>query len=362
MFINRIMKTINNKSNQTILENETFTEPVSVKNCENVSIVNCHFKSNVPDEKQLNLSNCIRCKVINCEFHDKSTKGVALNITGAKTKDNLVEGCKWYRLTYDKGNGGEPLRLGNSEYSHCFFNTTVTNCTFTGLTADVETISNKSCGNVIENCTQENCKSSFVCRHGHTMTIRNCTFIGEGGIRLYGKDNKVQSCTFKDNRTSSGKKTKFPPIQLVNGDTKDDPHKDVQQGQKGDGHATYAQVRNTTIEGNTFENCRVCVVWGRDSRRFKPEGVKFVNNKVIAEEVESVVIEFSGGAGPDGNELTNNEVVGTKARIDSRIAKAFTGANIESMVSERTEVEVEEEELRQMEEKPADLELPEIEQ
>jgi hypothetical protein len=352
------MKTISNKSNQTVLENETFTEPVQIKNCENVSIVNCHFTSNEPDQKQLNLSDCIRCKVINCEFHDKSTKGVALNITGAKTKENLIENCKWYRLTYDKGNGGEPLRLGNSEYSHCSFNTTVRNCTFTGLTADVETISNKSCGNVIENCTQENCKSSFVCRHGHTMTIRNCTFIGEGGIRLYGINNKVQNCTFRDNRTSSGRKTKFPPIQLVNGDTKDDPNEDnnVPQGQKGDGHSTYTQVRNTIVEGNTFENCAVCVVWGRDDRKFKPEGVKFLNNKIIAEEVESVVIEFSGGGEPEGNEFANNEVVGTKARVDSRISKAFTGANIESMVSGRTEIE-EEEKLADLEQREPELEI-----
>lgn len=356
------MKTISNKSNETVLENQTFKEPVAIKNCENVSIVNCHFTSNIEGEKQLNLTNCIRCKVINCEFHDKSTKGVALNVTGPKTKDNLIEGCKWYKLTYDKGNGGEPLRLGNSEYSHCLFNTTVRNCTFTGLTADVETISNKSCGNIIENCTQENCKSSFVCRHGHTMTIRNCTFIGEGGIRLYGINNKVQNCTFRDNRTSSGKKTKFPPIQLVNGDTKDDPHKNVAQGQKGSGHHTYTQVRDTVIEGNTFENCAVCVVWGRDKREFKPEGVKLINNKIIAEEVESVVIEFSGGAKPEGSEFANNEVVGTKARIDSRISNGFTAANIESMVSERTESEVEED-LLQSEEKPADLEQlePELE-
>jgi hypothetical protein len=54
----------------------------------------------------------------------------------------------------------------------------------------------------------------------------------------------------------------------------------------------------------------------------KPTGVKFENNKVIADRVQSQVIEFSN-AGPEGNEFADNEVVGTKAIIDSRIKEGF---------------------------------------
>ena len=52
---------------------------------------------------------------------------------------------------------------------------------------------------------------------------------------------------------------------------------------------------------------------GRDPRTFKPEAVQFKNNKVIADKVESLVIDFSGGAKPEGNDFANNEVVGTKS-------------------------------------------------
>jgi len=270
----------------------------------------------------LHLSDCRGCKVSKCKFHDKNTVGVALKIDGPKTKGNIVEDCEWSNLTYSEGNGGEPVRLGNSRVSHLFLDNIVRNCRFKGLSADVETISIKSCGNIIERCIQENCKSSFVIRHGHTNTIQDNEFIGEGGIRVYGKDNKILRNHFNDNKSKQ-----FPPLTLVNGNTKDEPNEGAPGS--GKGHAAYTQVRNCEITGNTFENCNKCVVWGRDPRTFKPQGVKFRNNKVIADKVRSLVIEFSGGAKPEGNDLADNELVGTKARIGSKIAKAFTGIQIQ---------------------------------
>jgi hypothetical protein len=309
---------INYKQNETILENKTIKEPVTISDCENCRIVNCDFSSNQSGEDMLHLSDCRGCTVAKCKLHGKSTVGVALKIDGPKTKDNIVEDCEWTNLTYSEGNGGEPVRLGNSSISHLFLNNIVRNCRFKGLSADVETISIKSCGNIIEHCIQENCKSSFVIRHGHTNTIQDNEFIGEGGLTVYGKDNKILGNHFKDNMSKQ-----FPPLTLINGNTKDEPN----EGASGSGgvHASYTQVRNCEITGNTFENCNKCVVWGRDPRTFKPQGVKFRNNKVIADKVESLVIEFSGGAEPEGNEFVDNEVIGVKARIDIRIAKAFTG-------------------------------------
>jgi Right handed beta helix region len=140
-------------------------------------------------------------------------------------------------------------------------------------------------------CTQENCKSSFVIRHGHTNTIQDNEFIGEDGIRVYGKDNKILRNHFSDNKSKQ-----FPPLTLVNGNTKDEPNEGASGS--GKGHAAYTLVRNCEITGNTFENCNKCEVWGRDSRTFKPQSVKFRNNKVIADKIRSLVIEFSDGAKP----------------------------------------------------------------
>jgi hypothetical protein len=319
------MKKINGKKGVTIFENEKFTEPVTIKDSEDCKIVNCDFSSNESGQAMLHLSDCVRCTISKCKFHDKNTIGVALKIDGPKTKDNIVEDSEWWNLTFAEGNGGEPVRLGNSRVSHLFFNTMVRNCTFRELLADVETVSIKSCGNTVENCNHSNCQSSIVIRHGHTNTIQNNEFIGEGGVRCHGKDNKILGNHFKENDSK-----KFPPIILVNGNTKDEPN----EGASGsaEGHASYTQVRNCEISGNTFENCKRVVLWGRDPRQFKPEGVKFKNNKVIAENKECLVVEFTGGAKAEGNEGSDNQVVGTKARIHPSIAKWFTDVKTEIII------------------------------
>ena len=332
------MKKISAKKNQTILENQTISDPVRISDCENCNIVNCDFSSNVSGEAMLHLSDCRGCTVSKCKFHDKNTIGVALKLDGPKSKDNIIEDSEWSKLTFSEHNGGEPIRLGNSRVSHLFFNTIVRNCRFKGLRADRETISIKSCGNTVEHCRQENCKSSFVVRHGHTNTIQDNDFVGEGGIRVYGIGNKILRNHFKDNKSK-----RFPPLTVVNGNTEKEPNEGL-SGASKKGHAAYTQVRNNEILGNTFDNCMKDVVWGRDDKnQFKPEGVKFKNNKVIADRIECIVIEFSGGAKPDRNEFADNEVVGTKARIDSRVANGFSGAQIQPMLPPLEEPPEEEE-------------------
>ena len=125
---------ISGEKNKTILENQTFTEPVKISDCENCQIVNCDFSSNEP-KTMLHLSDCRGCTVSKCKFHDKDTVGCTLKIDGEKTKDNIVEDCDWWDLSYDEGNGGEPVRLGNSRVSHLIYNTTVKRCSFKNLKA-----------------------------------------------------------------------------------------------------------------------------------------------------------------------------------------------------------------------------------
>ena len=312
-------KKISGEKNKTILENQTFTEPVKISDCENCQIVNCDFSSNESEKAMLHLSDCRGCTVSKCKFHDKDTVGVALKIDGEKTKDNIVEDCEWWDLSYDEGNGGEPVRLGNSRVSHLIYNTIVRRCSFKNLKADAETISIKSCGNTIERCKQENCKSSFVIRHGHSNTIKDCEFVGEGGIRVYNKDNKIQGNHFRDNHSKD-----YPPLTIDYGDTQNEPFEGTSGSSKG--HASYVQVRNNDISGNTFENCRICVRWGKKDRQWKPTDVKFHHNKVMADKVDSVLFEFRHGAKLEGNEGVDNEVTGDKARINSVIALWFRGA------------------------------------
>jgi hypothetical protein len=289
------------------LNGKKITERVKLSGLKNVTIQDVDFSSDETDHMvaATDLQNVV---FKNCKFHGKSTEGCAVNMTGTKTKDNVFDGCEWYDLSYNAGNGGEPLRLGLSKQANLFFNTVVKNCIFRNLNADVETVSIKSCGNIIEKCKHLNNKSSFVVRHGHTNTIQDNEFEGEGGIRVYGKDNKILNNKFRNNSSS-----KFPPISLVNGNKEDE-----------DLSADYTQVRNAIIEGNEFDNCTKAIVWGRDSRAFKPKGVRVANNRIIADKVSTVVIEFSGGASAKDNTFEDNNIlVGSKAKIDSSVKNAF---------------------------------------
>src|SRR5918996_1596866 len=246
-----------------VIENKKFDrERLSLKGKSKVLIRNCDFSVNESEEAMLTLSNCQDCRVEGCKFHDKDTEGVALKMRGGDTKRIVVDNCEFYKLTYNAGNGGEPVRIGNSETSGVSFDCTVRNCYFHDLRADPETVSIKSCGNVIENCRHENCKSSFVVRHGGFAIIRNNRFKGEGGIRIYGYGNIITGNHFEGNQSN-----KFPPITLGAGDVKKDPNwidVDTPSGREGVSHSRYAQINNNTIKDNTKHDCRKTLVYRKD--------------------------------------------------------------------------------------------------
>jgi hypothetical protein len=170
-----------------------------------------------------------------------------IKIIGGKSKDNVIEGCKFYKFDYDGEENAEPVRIGDSRLSHCSFNTTIKYCHFDHLKADVETVSVKSCGNVLENNKHENCRSSFVIRHGGYNKIRNNLFIGSGGIRVYGEGNEIRG-NYHENNSSSDK----PPLIIGNGSFENDPNfefnggprKKDEEGEEGCGHAVYARAKN----------------------------------------------------------------------------------------------------------------------
>jgi len=238
-----------------VIENKQFkTEPLSLSNKSKVLIRNCDFSYNKADTTMLTLSNCQDCRVENCKFHDKDTLGLGLKIAGEKSKGTVVEGCEFYNLKYSESNGGEPMRIGNSHSSGVWFNTTVRNCHFHDLSADVETVSIKCCGVVVEGCLHENNKSSITVRHGGFAKIKNNRFKGSGGIRVFGYGNEITGNHFEDNQSD-----KFPPITLGAGNVEKDPNftaPDKPSGKEGQSHAKYAQINNNTIKDNTYQNCK----------------------------------------------------------------------------------------------------------
>jgi len=223
------------------------------------------------------VTDCENVTVRRCVFRDKDTLGVALNVTGANTKKVTIEYCLFENLAYNDKNGGEPLRLGNSPYSGCSFESTVRYCIFRNNAADPETISIKSCHNTVEDCYFINNESNVTVRHGGLATIRHNRFKGLGGIRLYGYGNKVYNNLFEDNPG----REKFAPIIIANGNKKKDPNwTDVHMPSgkaASDGHAIYAQNVANEIYGNRFKNCKITIYYRKD-QKLQPKDLKLKDN------------------------------------------------------------------------------------
>jgi len=70
------------------------------------------------------------------------------------------------------------------------------------LKGDSETVSIKSCGNVLENNIQEKYESNFTIRYDDFNTIRNNMFIGSGGITVSGDSNAIMHNYHQNNDNS----------------------------------------------------------------------------------------------------------------------------------------------------------------
>jgi uncharacterized protein YkwD len=270
---------ISDKRNQIVLDGKTIREPVSIKDCEGVTIKNCDFQYDRSDTTLLTLSNCKKCIVSGNKFHDKSTLGLFLKIMGSKTDGNIIENNEFWNHTFNSDNGGEPVRIGNSSTSGCNFNTLFRKNSMHDLRADVETISVKSCGNIIEDNDFSNNESMIAVRHGGFNKIRNNRFKGKGGIRLLGAGNEVTDNFFKDNRDS-----KWIPIRVEYGNTERDPNftsDNKPSGKEGSSHAMYARCIANKITGNKFENCSVTIKTDDRGRKLSPKDLIEQLNDIV---------------------------------------------------------------------------------
>ncbi len=271
-----------------IMEGKKITSPTSFNNKSNFIIKDCDFDFSSEQQKKdskgtdvsttmLTLNNCKNGIVLNCHFHNKKPKGLGLKIAGAGTNNVFVDKCEFDNLSYSAGNGGEPMRIGNSQHSGVWFDCTVRNSDFHGLRADVETISIKSCGNVIEHNHFNDNDSNVTVRHGGFATIQENDFEGLGGIRVIGPYNKIINNRFKNNKSSGDR----APIILAYANVKVDPNftaVDKPSGKAGQSHAMYAQVVGCEISDNVFENCTKEIVY-KTGKPLAPKDNKIENNK-----------------------------------------------------------------------------------
>lgn len=128
-------------------------------------------------------------------FKNKGTEGVFLFIfgdNGDMAKYSTVDHNHFYNQYYSGGNGGECMRIGNSERGLKNAYTTVEYNLFEKCSGDVEAVTVKSSSNTFRANTFRDNVGSLTFRHGNNNVADGNFFLdGKGGIRSYGHDHKI---------------------------------------------------------------------------------------------------------------------------------------------------------------------------
>lgn len=177
-------------------------------------------------------------------------------------------------------NGGETLRIGDSETSMQEAGCVVERNLFYRCDGETECVSNKSCGNVYRGNTFLETQGTLTLRHGNRCVVEKNDFIGNqqrqtGGIRVIGEDHQILDNHLQD-LEGDGFRT---AITLVNGIPDSPLH-------------GYFQVKNALIRGNTILNCKHSLLLGYNDVKeatLRPAGVRLEGNRIIARRGQAAV-------------------------------------------------------------------------
>lgn len=139
-------------------------------------------------------------RVDHCSLVGKGSQGVTMTVRlvdEACRENNHQIDHNYFGFRQSLGsNGGETLRLGTSPHSLSTSGTLVEANYFKHCDGELETVSNKSCGNVFRNNTFWECSGTLTYRHGHDNLAEGNFFFGNGkdntgGIRIINERNKA---------------------------------------------------------------------------------------------------------------------------------------------------------------------------
>jgi poly(beta-D-mannuronate) lyase len=172
-------------------------------------------------------------------------------------------------------NGGETLRVGDSESSMQMASCLVEGNLFFQCDGETECISNKSCGNIYRGNTFREVQGTLTLRHGNDCLVEGNVFLGEkrsqtGGIRVIGERHVVRNNTLLDLEGDGFRSA----LVLLRG-LPDSPLNG------------YFPVKGAEIIGNRVQNCKHSLVIGYhddDEAVIPPRDCSFVGNSILARE------------------------------------------------------------------------------
>lgn len=196
-------------------------------------------------------------RVDHCHFENKTNAGTLLVVwleTGI-VPQHTIDHNRFYRRVAnvdDKGkelNGQEIIRIGDSNTSMQTAACVVEYNLFEECDGEIETISNKSCGNIYRHNTFLACAGTLTFRHGNNCTADGNYFLGNGksstgGIRIIGEDHTVTNNHFQDLNGNNYRAA----VSII-------------RGKENSALNEYFQVKNARVSENTFVNCHeaLCV-------------------------------------------------------------------------------------------------------
>ena len=188
----------------------------------NTAIVNFNPSDPSSDYDWIDISGS-KNRIENCAFTGMNHKGVQLVIRlssgNTATYEHTLSGNYFADRASGSGNGYETIRIGTSDNSLIAANTSVTRNLFERCDGEIETISNKSVGNLYQGNTFRQNNGQLTLRHGAACTVDSNFFLGEfksgtGGVRIVGPDHIIINNYFYQLRGNSNLRA---AITLMNG-------------------------------------------------------------------------------------------------------------------------------------------------
>ncbi|HLG36768.1 MAG TPA: polysaccharide lyase 6 family protein, partial [Nitrososphaera sp.] len=206
-------------------------------------------------------------------FKNKGTKGVFLFIfgdNGDMAKYNTVDHNHFYNQYYSGGNGGECMRIGNSERGLKNAYTTVEYNLFEKCIGDVEAVTVKSSSNTFRANTFRDNVGSLTFRHGNNNVADGNFFLdGKGGIRSYGHDHKIINNYFQ------GLSGTGSLISLVIGSGT--VEEDLNYS-----NSMHSRSKNVLVAFNTFyNNQNTYLRIGENFRTLHPQNITVAHNLLV---------------------------------------------------------------------------------
>jgi len=222
---------------------------------ENCTLINCSISNynptdNTVDSKWVSIYGKNN-KVNHCSFENKMNSGtlmVVWLVNGVTVNHIISQNYFGYRnsnldSTGAELNGQEIIRVGDSSTSMTTAAVTVQGNFFEHCNGEIETISNKSCGNYYTNNVFFECHGMLTLRHGNSCTVDGNYFFGNGisetgGVRMIGENHKVFNNYFEKLRGTDYRSA----ICIVRGKLNSLPNE-------------YFQVKNGLVAFNTMVDC-----------------------------------------------------------------------------------------------------------